>query len=125
MKCLYHSKILAELIETLNFKKELKDSIFSILYQFIAAWQGNGTEVRALCRIHLQKMAGLLGLDASVSSADLYLRIHSVSENYDTVDILRTAENSYFWFKKNSHLEYANNNLRIYTYSTIYSLAII
>ena len=29
------------------------------------------------------------------------------------------AKNSYFWFKKNSCLKYINNNLRIYTYSTI------
>ena len=37
MKYLYYFKMLAELIKTLNSKKELKDSIFSILYQFIAA----------------------------------------------------------------------------------------
>lgn len=118
MKCSCHSETPAELIEALD-SKEPEDGIFSVLHQFIAAWQGNGTEVRALCRIHLQKMAGLLGLDASVSSADLYLRIHSVSENYDTVDILRTAESSYFWFKKNSRPEHANDNLGIYAYSAV------
>jgi len=32
IKCLYYSKTLAELIKALNSKKELKDSIFSILY---------------------------------------------------------------------------------------------
>ena len=37
IKCLYYFKILAELIKALNSKKELKDSIFSILYQFITA----------------------------------------------------------------------------------------
>ena len=64
-------------------------------------------------------MAGLLGLDASVFSTDLYLQIHLVSKNYDTINILRMAKSSYFWFKKNSYLEYANNNLRIYAYSAI------
>jgi hypothetical protein len=119
MKCSCHSGTPAELIETLDSGKEPEDGIFSVLHQFIAAWQGNRTEVRALCRMHLQKMAGLLGLDASVSSADLYLRIHLVSENYDTVDILRTAESSYFWFKKNSRPEHANDNLGIYAYSAV------
>jgi hypothetical protein len=37
MKCLCHSKTLAELIKTLNSKKDLKDSIFFILHQFIIA----------------------------------------------------------------------------------------
>ena len=64
-------------------------------------------------------MAGLLGLDASVSSINLYLRIHLVSKNYNTINILQTAKSSYFQFKKNSYLEYINNNLRIYAYSTI------
>ena len=32
IKYLYYSKMLAELIKTLNSKKELKDNIFSILY---------------------------------------------------------------------------------------------
>ena len=49
IKYLYYSKMLVKLIKALNFKKELKDSIFSVLYQFIAAWQGNGTEVYILC----------------------------------------------------------------------------
>ena len=52
MKYLYYFKTLAELIKTLNSKKELKDSIFSILYQFIAAWQGNRTKVCALYQIY-------------------------------------------------------------------------
>jgi hypothetical protein len=64
-------------------------------------------------------MVGLLGLDASVSSTDLYLQIHLVSKNYNTINILQTAKSSYFWFKKNSCLEHINNNLRIYAYSTI------
>jgi len=33
-------------------------------------------------------MVGLLGLDASVSSTNLYLQIHLVSKNYNTVNIL-------------------------------------
>jgi len=40
-------------------------------------------------------MVGLLGLDASVSSVNLYLRIHLVFKNYNTVNILRTAKSSY------------------------------
>ena len=32
IKCLCHSEMLAELIKALNFKKELKDGIFSVLY---------------------------------------------------------------------------------------------
>ena len=32
MKYLYYFKILAKLIEALNFKKELKDGIFFVLY---------------------------------------------------------------------------------------------
>ena len=64
-------------------------------------------------------MAGLLGLDASISSIDLYLQIHSVFKNYNTVDILQMAENSYFWFKKNSRLEHVNDNFGIYTYFTV------
>ena len=32
IKYLYHSEILVKLIKALNFKKELKDSIFSVLY---------------------------------------------------------------------------------------------
>ena len=64
-------------------------------------------------------MVGLLGLDASVSSTNLYLQIHLVSKNYNTVNILRTAKSSYFWFKKNSRPKHANNNLRIYAYSAI------
>ena len=35
MKYLYYFKMPAELIKTFNSKKELKDSIFSVLYQFI------------------------------------------------------------------------------------------
>ena len=62
-----------KLIKVFNFKKEPEDSIFSILYQFITAWQGNGTEVYILYQIHLQKMAKLLRLDASISSTNLYL----------------------------------------------------
>ena len=64
-------------------------------------------------------MAGLLGLDTSVSSPNLYLQIHSVSKNYNTINILQIAKSSYFWFKKNSYLEYTNNNLGIYAYSAI------
>jgi hypothetical protein len=64
-------------------------------------------------------MVGLLGLDASTSSINLYLRIHLVSKNYNTIDILRTAKSSYFWFKRDSRPEHANNSLRIYAYSTI------
>ena len=69
--------------------------------------------------MYLQKIAGLLGLDTSVSSTNLYLRIHLVSKNYNTINILRTAKSSYFWFKKNSCLEHINDNLGIYAYSTI------
>ena len=29
------------------------------------------------------------------------------------------AKNSYFWFKKNSCLEYVNDNFRIYAYSAV------
>jgi hypothetical protein len=29
------------------------------------------------------------------------------------------AKSSYFWFRKNSCLKYANDNLRIYTYSAV------
>ena len=72
-----------------------------------------------LCWIHLQKMAGLLGLDASAFFANLYLRIHSVSENYDVIDILQTFKSSYFWFKRDSRPEHANNGLGIYAYSTV------
>ena len=32
MKCLCYSKTPAKLIKALNFKKDLKDSIFSVLY---------------------------------------------------------------------------------------------
>ena len=32
IKCLYYFKILAKLIKTFNFKKKLKNGIFSILY---------------------------------------------------------------------------------------------
>ena len=119
MKCSCHSKTPVEIIEALDSKKEPEGSILFVLQQFITAWQGNGTEVRALCRIHLQKMAGLLGLDASVSSANLYLRIHSVSENYDAIDILRTAESSYYWFKRDSRPEHANDILGVYAYSGV------
>jgi hypothetical protein len=119
IKCSCHSETPAELIKALDSKKEPEGGVSSVLQQFIMAWQGNGTEVRALCRIHLQKMAGLLGLDASASSANLYLRIHSVSENYDAIDILRTAESSYFWFKRDSRPEHANDGLGIYAYSTV------
>lgn len=119
MKCSCHSKTPVELMEALDSKNEPKGGVFSVLQQFIAAWQGNGTEVRALCRVHLQKMAGLLGLDASVSSANLYLRIHSVSENYDAIDILRTAESSYYWFKRDSRPEHANDALGVYAYSAV------
>jgi len=38
----------------------------------------------------------LLGLDASVSSINLYLRIHLVSKNYDAIDILQIAKSSYY-----------------------------
>ena len=41
-------------------------------------------------------MAGLLGLDASISSTNLYLQIHSVFKNYNTINILQMAESSYF-----------------------------
>ena len=64
-------------------------------------------------------MAGLLGLDASTSSINLYLRIHLVSKNYDAINILRTAKSSYFWFKRDSYPEHTNDGLRIYAYSTI------
>ena len=64
-------------------------------------------------------MVGLLGLDASVFFTNLYLQIHLVSKNYNTVNILWMAKSFYFQFKKNSCLEHANNNLRIYAYSTI------
>ena len=53
IKYLCYFKILAELIKALNSKKDLKDSIFSILYQFITAWQGNGIKVYILCWIYL------------------------------------------------------------------------
>ena len=76
-------------------------------------------EVYILYQIHLQKIAELLGLDTSISFTDLYLQIHLVSKNYNTINILQTAKSSFFWFKKNSYLEYINNNLRIYAYSTI------
>ena len=69
--------------------------------------------------IYLQKIAELLGLNASVSSIDLYLQIHSVFKNYNTVNILQIAKNSYFQFKKNSRLKYINNNLKIYAYSAV------
>ncbi len=64
-------------------------------------------------------MVGLLGLDASVSSINLYLQIYLVSKNYNTINILRTAKSSYFQFKRDSRPKYTNNSLRIYTYSTI------
>ena len=64
-------------------------------------------------------MAGLLELDTSVSFTNLYLQIYLVSKNYNTVNILQIAKSSYFQFKKNSRLEHANDNLRIYAYSTI------
>ena len=38
IKYLYYSKTLVKLIKALNSKNELKDGIFSILHQFIAAW---------------------------------------------------------------------------------------
>jgi hypothetical protein len=69
--------------------------------------------------MHLQKMAGLLGLDASVSSTNLYLRIHSVSENYDAINILRTAESSYHWFKRDSRPKHADDALGVYAYSAV------
>ena len=53
IKYLYYFKTLAKLIKALNSKKELEDSIFSILYQFITAWQGNKTKVYILYQIHL------------------------------------------------------------------------
>jgi hypothetical protein len=40
-------------------------------------------------------------------------------KNYNTINILRTAKSSYFWFKRDSYPKYANNSLRIYTYSTM------
>ena len=64
-------------------------------------------------------MVGLLGLDISVSFTNLYLYIYLVSKNYNTINTLQTAKSSYFQFKKNSRLEYINDNLRIYAYSTI------
>ena len=64
-------------------------------------------------------MAELLGLDASASSTNLYLRIYLVSKNYNAIDILQIAKSSYFWFKRNSCLRHTNNGLRIYAYSTI------
>jgi len=38
-----------KLIKALDLKKELEGGVSSVLRQFIMAWQGNGTEVRALC----------------------------------------------------------------------------
>ena len=38
IKYLYYFKIPVKLIKALNSKKELEDSIFSVLHQFIAAW---------------------------------------------------------------------------------------
>jgi hypothetical protein len=64
-------------------------------------------------------MVGLLGLDASISSINLYLRIHLVSKNYNTINILRTAKSSYYWFKRDSRPKHTNDHLRIYAYSTI------
>jgi hypothetical protein len=64
-------------------------------------------------------MVGLLGLDASVSSINLYLQIYLVSKNYNTINILRTAESSYYWFKRDSYSKHVNDHLRIYAYSTI------
>ena len=64
-------------------------------------------------------MAGLLGLDTSAFSINLYLRIHSVSKNYNAINILRTAKSSYFWFKRDSRPKYINDSLRIYAYSTM------
>jgi len=64
-------------------------------------------------------MAGLLGLDTSTFSINLYLRIHLVSKNYNTINILQTAESSYFWFKRDSHPKHTNDGLGIYAYSTI------
>ena len=119
IKCLYYSKTPVKIIEALDLKKELKGSILFILQQFIIAQQGNRTKVRVLYRIHLQKIAGLLGLDTSVSSINLYLRIHSVSKNYDAIDILWTAKSLYYWFKRDSCPKHANNILRVYAYSGI------
>ena len=64
-------------------------------------------------------MAELLGLDASASSTNLYLRIYLVSKNYNAIDILQIAKSSYFWFKRNSYPRHINDGLRIYAYSTI------
>ena len=64
-------------------------------------------------------MVGLLGLDTSASSINLYLRIHLVSKNYNAINILQTAKSSYFWFKRDSRLKHTNNGLGIYAYSTI------
>jgi len=64
-------------------------------------------------------MVGLLGLNASASSINLYLRIYLISKNYNAINILQTAKSSYFWFKRDSRPKYANDGLRIYTYSTI------
>ena len=119
MKYLYYSKTLVELIEALNSKKELKSSISSLLQQFIAAWQGNGTEVRILCQIYLQKMAGLLKLNTSISSINLYLCVYLISKNYNIINIFQMAKSSYFQFKKDSRPKHTNNTLRIYTYSAI------
>jgi len=64
-------------------------------------------------------MVGLLGLDTSASSINLYLRIYLVSKNYNAINILRTAKSSYFWFKRDSRPKYINDGLRIYAYSTM------
>ena len=61
----------------------------------------------------------MLGLDASTSSINLYLQIYSISKNYNAINILRTAKSSYFWFKRNSRPEHANDSLGIYAYSTM------
>ena len=66
-------------------------------------------------------MAVLLGLDASISSANLYLRVYSVSKKYDAINILQTAESFYFWFKRDSRSEHANDTLGIYAYSAVRS----
>ena len=64
-------------------------------------------------------MAGLLKLNTSIFFINFYLYIYLISKNYNTINILQIAKNSYFQFKKGSRLKYINNTLKIYIYSTI------
>ena len=65
-------------------------------------------------------MAGVLGLNASISSANLYLQVHLISKNYNAINIFQIAKSSYFWFKKDSRSKHANNTFRIYAYSAMW-----